>query len=198
MQEEEGEETTWDRKIASCAKRCRFGTRPVVSSVLLKFSSVQVPPSLERPGATNNGRALALEHNSSFKENWALKEKVLGNLRQKIGMPESAPFHFAVNEGMWRIYELLWTAAHLDKDGDQSQRVLRNMDVDQIQKVFSATLNQVQCLQKKKKLSSKYGSWRRFRPRVGHLYSFASWIRHVRRFSCTSLRTPCGPSQQLR
>ena len=60
-----------------------LGSRPVVFSVLLKFSSVQVPPSLGRPGATTNGRVLALKHISSLKENWVLEEKVLGNLRQK-------------------------------------------------------------------------------------------------------------------
>ena len=50
---------------------------------------------------------------------------------------------------MWIMFlnSYVWAAAHLDKDGDQSQRVLRNMDVDQIQKVFTTTLNQVQSLQ---------------------------------------------------
>ena len=48
-------------------------------------------------------------------------------------------------------------ALHLDKDGDQSQRVLRNMDVDQIQKMYSTTLNQVQHGLQERELSDFYG-----------------------------------------
>ena len=48
-------------------------------------------------------------------------------------------------------------AVHLDKDGDQSQRVLRNMDVDQIQKMYSTTLNQVQHGLQERELSGFYG-----------------------------------------
>ena len=36
----------------------------------------------------------------------------------------------------------MWAAVHLDKDRDQCQRVLRNMDFDVIQLIFSTTPNQ--------------------------------------------------------
>ena len=51
----------------------------------------------------------------------------------------------------WRtfMHSCLQVAVHLDKDGDQSQRVLRNMDVDLMQKMLSTTLNQVQSLQER-------------------------------------------------
>ena len=48
-------------------------------------------------------------------------------------------------------------AVHLDKDGDQSQRVLRNMDVDQIQKMYSTTPNQGQQGLQERELSGFYG-----------------------------------------
>ena len=38
----------------------------------------------------------------------------------------------------------MWGAVHLDKDGEQAQRVLRNIVVDLIQKVFTTMLNEVQ------------------------------------------------------
>ena len=41
-------------------------------------------------------------------------------------------------------------AVLIDKDGDQSQRVFGNADVDLIQNVFTTTLNQVQSLQEPK------------------------------------------------
>ena len=58
MQGEEGEETT--RGIAKSRllrNVVALGSRPVVFSVLLKFSSVQVPPSLGRPGATTKWKS---------------------------------------------------------------------------------------------------------------------------------------------
>ena len=42
----------------------------------------------------------------------------------------------------------MWAVLHLDQDGDQSQRVLRNMDIKSIQKVFTTPLNKFQSLHK--------------------------------------------------
>ena len=41
----------------------------------------------------------------------------------------------------------LWGAVRFDKDGGQTQRVLRNMDVELIQEVCTTVRNQVQSLQ---------------------------------------------------
>ena len=84
--------------------------------------------------------------------NWVSKEKVLRTFRHKYKVLEYAPCLFPVNEVILGIFmnSCMWAAVHLDKYGDQSQCVLRNMDVDLIQNVFTTTLNQVQSLQETK------------------------------------------------
>ena len=46
-------------------------------------------------------------------------------------------------------YSYLWTSVYLDQERDQFQRVLRNVDADEIQQIFSTTQNQILSLQDK-------------------------------------------------
>ena len=55
------------------------------------------------------------------------------------------------------MYSCMLAAVHLDKDRGQSQRVLRNMDLDQIPKMYSTTLNQVQQGLQERELFDFYG-----------------------------------------
>ena len=57
--------------------------------------------------------------------------------RQKVDVPEHSLGQFPVNEATWGMFmnTFMWAAVRLDKDADQSQRVLRNMDVESIQKL---------------------------------------------------------------
>ena len=50
---------------------------------------------------------------------------------------------------MWRIFmnSCKWATVHLSKDGDQFQRVLRNMDVETIENVLTTAQKQIQVLQ---------------------------------------------------
>ena len=77
------------------------------------------------------------KHMSATTANGVFKVTVFRYLRQKVDVPEHSLGQFPVNEAMWRMFmnTLMWAAVRLDKDGDQSRRVLRNMDVESIQKL---------------------------------------------------------------
>ena len=66
---------------------------------------------------------------------------MIQNVCPKFGAPEdNLDFHqFAVNQAMSgiSINICMWATVRLSKDGDQLQRVLRNMDVETTQKVFN-------------------------------------------------------------
>ena len=81
------------------------------------------------------------------------REEVLKHLRRQFVLEdaEDGPSQFLVNGAMWTMFmnSYMVAAVHLDKHGDQSQRVLRNMDAESMQRVFTATLNQGQSHQKR-------------------------------------------------
>ena len=90
-----------------------------------------------------------LHFNTFLKRIGCSRTKFSGICVYNFDVPEDSPSQFPVNEAMWIMFmnSYMWAAAHCDNDRDQFKRVLRNMDVDQIQKVFTTTLNQVQSLQ---------------------------------------------------
>ena len=76
------------------------------------------------------GRDLALKYISDPKANWVFKRNY-----QKFCVTNLVYLNM-LRASSISMNPFMWAAVHFDKDGDQSQRVLRNMDVDQIQKVF--------------------------------------------------------------
>ena len=80
------------------------------------------------------------------KANWL---EVIRNMRQKYKVPNNSPCSFPVNEAIWRIFLnfCMWASVHLDKERDQFQRALGNMDVDVIQQTSTTTQNQIHSLQ---------------------------------------------------
>ena len=78
-------------------------------------------------------------------KNFEFKGKVARHLPQHFMVPESVQHDFSVNEATWRISmnSCMWAAVRLHKDQDQIQRVLRKMDVEEIQQVIATTQNQM-------------------------------------------------------
>ena len=83
-------------------------------------------------------------------EHWTYVERVLRNVRRKLGVPEQETTdQICINKIMWGIFMnfCMWAAVHLDKDQDQNQRVVRDTDVSEIQQLFSITQDQIHSLE---------------------------------------------------
>ena len=75
--------------------------------------------------------------------------KVLRSLRQISGVLENTQNQLSAEEVIWgiRMNSCMWASVYLDQERDQFQRVLLNMDGEEIQEIFSTTQNQIQGLQ---------------------------------------------------
>ena len=104
-----------------------------------------------RPEARPVGRDVARQHIPGSEANH--KENTIRNVCRKCGVPDfTLGIRLSLVNRRMFMNSCIWASVHLSKDGDQIQRVLRDMDVESIQKLFTTVQKQVRSLQNKELL----------------------------------------------
>ena len=70
---------------------------------------------------------------------------------EKFKVAENAQYRFSMNEAIWGISmnSCMWSAVHMHEDRGQTQSVLRNMDVQEIQQICTTSPNLTVSLRRK-------------------------------------------------
>ena len=125
----------WDAKIATCAGFWRFDTLRVVSTTLFKFCSCSTEHGdtccVDFEGHAQDAQKDWTRHMSSGACCVTSWERDLA-LKHVAGSEADYVFTEKTHRNVHPTFDVGSVAVHIDKDGDQSQRVLGNADVDLI------------------------------------------------------------------
>ena len=135
-------------------------------------------------------RYLALGHVIDFAENRVFKLKTVTMVRLKIDVFD-VPRQFLVNEANSRTFmnSCMWASAYFDLEREHIQRVLWNMDVEEIQQMVSTTQNQIRSLQLEEVFGLHGWTGNRFHGSLAPCWTTTS--KNIFAQLCMSSRTPC-------